>query len=418
YEFDKVVKLHEMWVWNHNTMLELVLGLGIKEVTIEYSVNGTDYTTLGATHEFARGTGAAGYAHNTTVDLEGVAAKYVKLTPNSNWGGILEQYGLSEVRFFSIPVFAREPSPDSGATDVDVDVTLGWRAGRDAAKHDVYLSTDEQAVIDGNVPVSTVTEASYSTSIDVGSTYYWRIDEVNDAETTTTWKGDIWSLSTLEFLVVEDFELYNDLDNRIFNTWIDGPEIVAYGWHINFSIVGYADPPFTEQSIVHGGSQSMPCFYNNNQVFDYTYSEVKLPLRPAQDWTKYGVKVLVLYFHGDPSNDVEQMYVKVNGAKVKYDGDPLDIIRPQWKQWSIDLASFDVNLKNVTELIIGFSDGKKIPSGAAGVVFFDDIRLYKSAPAVASEELWIEAEAADTIIEPLKTFNDAAASAGKYIGTV
>ncbi|MCH8120865.1 MAG: discoidin domain-containing protein, partial [Planctomycetes bacterium] len=194
YELDKVHKLHQMWVWNHNGMLESVLGFGIKDVTIEYSTNGTDYTTLGTTHEFARAPGTPDYAHNTTVDFGGVTAKYVRLTANSNWGGILDQYGLSEVRFFSIPVFAREPSPDSGTTDVAVDVTLGFRAGREADTHDVYLSTDEQAVIDGNAPVTTVTETNYGPlSLDLGTTYYWKINEVNEAETTTTWQGDIWN---------------------------------------------------------------------------------------------------------------------------------------------------------------------------------------------------------------------------------
>ncbi|MHC4633354.1 MAG: discoidin domain-containing protein, partial [Planctomycetota bacterium] len=133
YEFDNVYKLHEMWVWNSNGSLEPALGLGFKDVKIEYSANGTDYTTLGTTHEFARAPGVPDYAHNTTVDMGGVGAKYVRLTANSNWGGILNQYGLSEVRFFYIPVHAREPNPDSGAADVDVDVTLSFRAGREAA---------------------------------------------------------------------------------------------------------------------------------------------------------------------------------------------------------------------------------------------------------------------------------------------
>ncbi|MHC4511262.1 MAG: hypothetical protein ACYTAO_20325, partial [Planctomycetota bacterium] len=56
----------------------------------------------------------------------------------SNWGGLLPQYGLSEVRFFSIPVIAREPSPDSEAADVNPAVTLAWRPGREAATHNVY----------------------------------------------------------------------------------------------------------------------------------------------------------------------------------------------------------------------------------------------------------------------------------------
>ena len=154
YEFDRAYKLHEVWVWNSNEFFEQMIGAGFKEVVIEYSVDGNDYTTLGTAHEFARGPGRDGYAHNTTVDLGGVVAKYVRLTANSNWGGILPQYGLSEVRFLYVPVLATEPSPASGATNVGLDATLGFRAGREAAKHDVYLSTDEQAVIDSTANVT------------------------------------------------------------------------------------------------------------------------------------------------------------------------------------------------------------------------------------------------------------------------
>ncbi len=154
YEFDNVYKVYQMRVWNSNQAIESVVGFGLKDVKIEYSTNGTDYTTLGTTHEFARAPGTAGYAYNTTIDFGGVAARYVRLTASSNWGGLLPQYGLSEVRFFYIPVNAREPSPDSGATDVYIgtidkptDVTLGFRAGREAAAHDVYFSDSWQAVI-------------------------------------------------------------------------------------------------------------------------------------------------------------------------------------------------------------------------------------------------------------------------------
>ena len=114
YEFNRVYKLHQMWVWNYNTPIEPAIGFGVKDATIEYSTDGANWTTLGTTHEFARAPGAADYAHNTTVDLSGVAAKYVKITANSNWGGILPQYGLSEVRFFYVPVLARELTVQRG----------------------------------------------------------------------------------------------------------------------------------------------------------------------------------------------------------------------------------------------------------------------------------------------------------------
>ncbi|MHC4489902.1 MAG: discoidin domain-containing protein, partial [Planctomycetota bacterium] len=255
YEFDQVYKLHQMWAWNHNTPVEPVFGFGIKDATIEYSVDGVDWTTLGTTHEFARAPGAAGYAANTTIGLSGAVAKYVKITANSNWGGIVPQYSLSEVRFFYIPICAREPSPDSGATDVDPDVVLSWRAGREAVTHDVYVSTDEQAVIDSTAPVAIVAETSYGPlSLNLGITHYWKINEVNEAESPAAWESNIWSFTVADFIAVDDFESYNDLDpddpesKRIFNVWLDGYEVPTNG-----SLVGYENAPFCEQTIVHGG---------------------------------------------------------------------------------------------------------------------------------------------------------------------
>ena len=374
YEFDSVYKLHEMWVWNSNQSLEQVVGLGLKDVTIEYSVDGADYTTLGTTHEFAQAPGTPDYAHNTTVDFGGVAAKYVRLTANSNWGGMLPQYGLSEVCFFYIPVRAKKPSPDSGATDVDVDVTLGWSAGREAARHNVYVSSDEQAVANGTADVTTVTETSYGPlSLDLGSTYYWRVDEVNEAEMPAMLEGDLWNFTTREFLVVDDFESYNDLDpedpesKRIFNTWIDGYEQPANG-----SIVGYENAPFCERTIVHGGEQSMPLFYDNTGTA--RYSEAELTLSQPQDWTKSSVAALSLWFSGDPNNVPDQMYVKVNGSKVTYDGDAGNLTLRPWQPWNIDLADFAVNLSNVTELSIGLERIGLV--GGSGLVYIDDIRLY------------------------------------------
>jgi len=373
YEFDRVYKLHQMWVWNFNQLIESVVGFGFKEVTIEYSTNGTDWAVLADVPEFAQAPGAPGYAHNTTVDLGAVTAKYVKITANSNWG-FLAQYGLSEVRFFYVPVVAREPDPASGATDIDLDVTLSWRAGREAVTHDMYFSADEQAVIDGTAPVISVTETSYGPlSLDLGQTYYWRVDEVNDAETPTMWQGDVWNFTTRQFLVVDDFESYNDLNpddpesNRIFLTWIGGDVDPANG-----SQVGHDTFPFAELTIVHSGKQSMPLSYNNSG--GAVYSEAERTFAVRQNWTQAGAAILVLYFHGAEGN-TGQLYVKVDGSKVVYDGDAGDIAKPEWTQWSIDLASLGAGVQNVTKLAIGI-DG----NGASGTLYVDDIRLYGSAP--------------------------------------
>jgi hypothetical protein len=176
---------------------------------------------------------------------------------------------------------------------------------------------------------------------------------------------------------------------------------------------------YTEETIVHGGWQAMPFFYDNNMQGKSKYSEAELALDTMRDWTEEGVTELVLWFHGDVANTPEQMYVKLNGSKVVYDGDEADITRPQWKQWTIDLASVGVNLQNVTSFSIGFGNDTNPTPGGSGMVLFDDIRLYRTAPevVVSSEEIWFEAESADTIGASWRIYDDPTSSAGRHIGS-
>jgi hypothetical protein len=95
----------------------VVLGFGIKGVTVEYSENGADWIALGD-FELARATAKATYTANTAVPFDGVPAKFVRLSVNSGWG-MLGQYGLSEVRFLYIPAQAREPQPADGDVGVE-----------------------------------------------------------------------------------------------------------------------------------------------------------------------------------------------------------------------------------------------------------------------------------------------------------
>ena len=244
YQFDKAYKISELWVWNHNTEMETILGYGLKDVTIEYSLDGTTWTLL-KDMQFAQAQAMAGYAHNTTVDFGGVMARYVKITAKSNWSLLgLKQYGLSEVRFFYIPVQARMPQPATAANGVSVDAALDWRPGRDAASQNVYLGTDKAAVTNGTAPVQTVTNHGFTPdALDFGTTYYWKVDEVGAA----TYPGDVWKFTTEEYAVVDNFESYDDKDNRIYDTWVDG--LV----NKTSSLVGYWQAPFAEQTLVHGG---------------------------------------------------------------------------------------------------------------------------------------------------------------------
>jgi len=399
YVFDKPYKLHAMQVWNHNTELEKFIGLGIKEAGIAYSLNGEVWTELD-TLELAQAT-------QTLVDLQDVTATAIRITAQSNWGGLFEQYGLSEAQFEYIPTYVREPEPASGSV-VLPDTVLGWRAGREAALHEVHIGTDASeltladAVIDNSYDITAL-------DLQLGKTYYWKISEVNETETPTVWEGDLWEFSTPEFLVVDDFEGYDDDEDAgkaIFQTWTDGWEIPDNG-----SQVGSLETPFAERTIIHGGSQSMPLHYDNISA---ATSEATRTFDTPQDWTWGGAKTLVLFFSGDPANMGGQLYLKINGVKIPYDGDPESINRLWWTQWNMDLASADVkNLQNVTSLSIGVEG-----AGSSGTLYVDDIRLYALAPKGEPVVLWLEAESAVSITEPMRVWSDIAdTSGGQYIAS-
>ena len=385
YEFDRVYKLHEMLVWNYNGSSILYL-FGFNDVTVEYSTDGADWTQLTGTTKFTEAPAESGYAPNTTVAFDGVAAQFVRINASSNLSnGLFSQFGLSEVRFTAIPVLAKEPAPQSGATDVAVDVTLSWKAGREAAEHKVYISTDEQSLIDGSVSAVTVTNAGYGPlSLDMGTNYYWFVEEVNNAETPTVWQSDIWNFTTQDYVVIDDFESYNDIiaeqegSNLVYDTWIDG----YLNQSTNGSTIGYVSGASMETNIIHSGEQSVPLMYDNGTAGSSEVTVDPGELAIGRNWIKGGAQTLVLWFYGDPENaTTEQMYVKINNNKVIYDGDPEDLTKRRWIQWNIDLISLGVNLSNVSTFSIGFE--KTGATGGSGTVLIDDIRLYRIAPPIA-----------------------------------
>ncbi|MCP4613538.1 MAG: LamG domain-containing protein [Planctomycetes bacterium] len=198
------------------------------------------------------------------------------------------------------PRLSWDPKPAHASTpNIDDIVPLSWSAGDSAVSHDVYFGSDKVAVTDAGTFDATgiyrgrqnTTEFLPSERLDYNQTFYWRVDEYNADETII--KGRIWSFTVADYIVVDDFEDYNDYPpDRIFEAWLDGWDNPT----LNGALVGYADPPFTEQTIVHSGAQAMPLFYDNN----LKYSEVTLPLSSARDWTKQGVETLSLWFRGYP----------------------------------------------------------------------------------------------------------------------
>jgi len=303
----------------------------------------------------------------------------------------------------SPPVRAMGPSPSNGATGTKMTPILRWGAGDSAASHEVYFGTDANAVAnaDQTSPEYKGTKALGDESYDPGklawhTAYYWRVDEVNDLNPDSPWAGNLWTFTTGDFLVIDDFEDYNAGDNQIWYSWIDGlgygvPGTDPYnpGNGTGAAVGDETTASYTEETIVHGGRQSMPLSYDNNKQGYSKYSEAELTLVAPRDWTEEGVTELSLWFYGDPNNSDEPLYVAVSNSAgtpaVVIHDDPAAATIETWTEWVIPLSAFadqGIVLTNVDGIAIGLgTQGNLTITGGSGKMYFDDIRLYRPREA-------------------------------------
>jgi hypothetical protein len=216
----------------------------------------------------------------------------------------------------ALPVKASSPAPRSGSVDVVQTTDLSWGPGDSAASHEVYFGTDEDAVRNATTasPEFKGTKALGDESYDPGdltwaATYYWRVDEINTANPDSPWIGNVWNFTTADFLIIDNFEGYNAVENQIWYSWHDGlgygtPGVDPYfaGNGTGAAVGDESTPSFTEETIVHGGSQSMPLAYDNNKQGYANYSEAELTLTAPRDWTEGDVANLTLWFRGYPAS--------------------------------------------------------------------------------------------------------------------
>jgi len=290
-----------------------------------------------------------------------------------------------DVWSFTAPGAVGDPQPANGATDVTMAMILSWTAADNATSHEVYLGLDKDAVriADSTSPEYKGSKALGAESYDPGllepdTTYYWRIDEVYNGNSV---KGPVWFFTTGAFLLVEDFESYTDDDaagEAIWQIWVDG-----FGVADNGAQVGYLVPPYAEQTIIHGGIQSMPLLYANEA--SVTNSEVVRPLTALRDWTTADVAELSLWFRGVTGNVAEPLYVAISNSAVSPSvvahDDSNAAIGGTWREWRISLSAFadqGINLGNVDKIGIGLGSKSGLAApGGSGTVYVDDIRLYQ-----------------------------------------
>ncbi|MHC4704474.1 MAG: leucine-rich repeat domain-containing protein, partial [Planctomycetota bacterium] len=298
--------------------------------------------------------------------------------------------------------WAFSPRPYDGAAGVSKSPVLLWTTGAYTGDHDVYFGESEQAVADANITTAGIFRGRQNLdmvaydpgALEPNRTYYWRVDEVNEAESWELIPGSVWSFTTADFIVVDDFELYDDniaAGQAVFQNWLDG-----FGFGSRFSgpyyegngtgaSVGYYKAPFTEHTIVHGGRQSMPLDYNNVDIPWYSQADRTWP--EPQDWTAGGMNTLQVHFIGAAANGLGNLYLTIEDTAGQVapatNPDPNAVQAIEWQEWNIPLSGFSaegVDVASVREMSIGVGDPDNPQPDGAGRIYLDDIRVIKSGP--------------------------------------
>jgi len=336
YAFDRPRQLDKILIWNLNQSPNG----GVKDAIIETSLDGTAWTAPPGAIQMPAAPGTDNYGPGQTITLGAVTANFVRISLVSTWDGDASQNGLSEVQFYDIPLMARIPQPVDAGTNIDPTAPLAWRPGRQADQHMVYIDTDPNALANGTAPMVRVDNRQIdgtALGLQLNQTYYWRVDEVNDAEVPAVWEGDVWSFSTFESFNVDNFESYSNEAKtlqRPFQTWIDGwgytnPEPGQAG-NGTGATVGHdifsADSPYYEGLLmetvsVNSGSQSLPLYYDNTGADGKaTYSQIDRTWSESQNWDQSGVNTLALHVRGNPQafeEDAEgRMIISASGADI------------------------------------------------------------------------------------------------------
>ena len=280
--------------------------------------------------------------------------------------GILNAFELKQVE---PQATATLPGPGNNTQGAEADTMLAWLAGGNAAQHDVYFATDYNAV--KHAADATVlpgrgrqTATTYDPGmLALGTTYYWRIDEVNEADPESPWVGDVWTFTTKACIDLEGFESFIDSAD-LQSAWAMG----GGAWMDLATDDG------------RSGSKSAKLDYYNRS--NYKYSELSYEFDGPQDLAAANVQAIAVFFKGTLSNDGDKMYIALEDASGKsaasfYDGNEDDVRKESWQPWSADFQDFSsINLSAVKAIYIGVGDrGAARPSGSTGSILVDDISM-------------------------------------------
>ncbi len=259
---------------------------------------------------------------------------------------------------------AYNPIPENEAELVNPEIDPAWTKGDLIVDHTVYFGTDPMVE---NNPDTPTTEPNIDVGLlDFETTYYWRVDGI-EKDHGTIIEGNEWSLTTANYITIDDFEGYQPCDR--WEAYNCGEE-----WQ------GGGDTQIYSASGISG--DGMRFVYNLNTA---GRAYIRRTFEQPQDFTRGnpGVKSISLSFSGNPEpyeND-DDFYMVLKDAEddeaVVYYPDQPDLKKQQWQDWYIEIEEFnnvDVELTQIKELIVGFGTWGVSVRGT-GEIVIDDIRL-------------------------------------------
>jgi hypothetical protein len=177
---------------------------------------------------------------------------YLGTVPEAYFDALADVTGLPPIapciEFWAPLLRAKDPLPADAAWNVHPNVVLSWEAGIKAASHDVYLGTDVNAVGDANTSETSgvymgpqeACEYAPVLPLELGQTYYWRIDEVNDVN---IWQGDVWSFTVDDGKATYLSPADGSQDNlaHVMLSWLPGIVAASHDVYLGTDIAGVSD---------------------------------------------------------------------------------------------------------------------------------------------------------------------------------
>jgi hypothetical protein len=237
-------------------------------------------------------------------------------------------------------------------------IALSWEPGDSATSHQVYLSTEEQEVVDANdvALVGTLAESNLAVEGLAPGTYYWRVDEVNETaiEPAIT-PGSVWMFS-----VIDPNNVINLLENGTFENGVSDPWVIWTG--VQAEVVS----ELSGAAVAEGPVEGSFCLHLSVPTVGGNYYD---------RWIKHtglvfqgGMKYTFSAFMKSNQGTFEILMKPENSSDYQGYNSLLVEVTEEWQEFSVttDVFAGDIDPAAFT-LIIGYAPGE---------IWIDNVRAY------------------------------------------